>query len=436
MANAAGGRKTGWYHGWNIVAVCILAGAAASSLPVNGFSLFLVGWSRDLHVSFSTATLGITCFGLGCAVLSPFTGLATDRFPARIILAGGVFGMALFYIGMSYVTHIWQYLALYAVVGPISILACTTIPANAVVMRWFIKRLGLALGLTSMGLSVAGIVMPPIVAALLPHLGWRLIWRYAGIIIAVLVLPLILLVIREQPTEREGLHYITADGAATAGHHGHGTAAGGASLRWLDIASRRNFWMLVIAYLSMLIMYGGAGYNLTPIAASRNISVQLSAYLLSGWALAQMLATLGGGMLSDKFGNRLPLAAFAFLTAFGGVAVAFGQSLSLLMLGALLVGIGGGFWPLIASALAAEFGAAGFGRAFGTLLLFLPISSSPAFLVARSKEVYGSYVPVLLAFTAMSIVGGIACLFMREKRGGHVAPQEEARVERAVVSLP
>ncbi len=435
MANAASGAKTGWYHGWNIVAVCILAGIAASSLPVNGFSLFLQGWSRDLHVPFSTATLGITCFGLGAAVLSPFAGLITDRFPARIILACGIAGMAVFCIGISYVTQIWQFLALYAVVLPASVLGCTTIPANAVVMRWFVKRLGLALGLTSIGLSMAGVVMPPIVAALLPHLGWRLIWRFGGILIAVVVLPLILLVIREKPAERDGLHYMTTDGAASARHHLHGKASGVSSLRWVDILGRRNFWMLVIGYLAMLIMYGGAGYNLTPIAASRGINIQLSSYLLSAWALSQMAATLGGGVLSDKFGNRLPLAGFAFLTALGGVAVTFGQAMPVLVIGALLVGIGGGFWPLIASALAAEFGAAGFGRAFGTLMLFLPIGATPVFLVAKCKEVIGSYVPVLLAFAAIAAIGGIACLFLREKRGGQVTAREEAKLEESAVPL-
>ena len=439
MANAASGSKAGWYHGWNIVAVCILAGIAASSLPTTGFSLFLVGWSRDLHVSFSTLTLGITCFALGCAVLSPLTGVLTDRFPARTILAVGIAGVAVSSIAMSYVTHIWEYMLIYAIPLPISVLASTTVPSNAVVMRWFVKRLGLALGLTSMGLSMAGIVMPPIVAALMPELGWRMIWRLAGIIIGVVVLPLILFIVRERPSEQDGVHYLTAAGAAgPTGSHVHGAAAssGAPTLRWLDILARRNFWLLMVGYISMLILYGGAGYNLSPIGASHGFSIEMSSYLLSAWALAQAAATLGSGMLSDKFGNRLPLAGLAFLTALGGVVISlFGGSFPLLLLGAALAGLGGGFWPLIASVLASEYGAAGFGRAFGTLLLFLPLGSTPSFLVAKSKENLGSYAPALLGMAVLCVVGGLACLLIREKRGGHITPQEEAQIEEATVPL-
>lgn len=428
VARQATSQKSGWYHGWNIVAVCFLTGMAGSALPTNGFSLFLPDWSRDLHVPFSTLTLGITVFGLGCAALSPFIGWATDRFPARAILAVGMGGMAIFCIGISYITAIWQFLLLYALLLPVAVLASTTIPTNAVVMRWFVRRLGLALGITSMGLSIAGIVLPPVVAALLPDLGWRMIWRIAGIFMAAVLLPAVLLVIRERPAGRNGTYYLTADGAPAAGHHAH--AAGGASsLRWRDILARRNFWLLVVAYLAMLIMYGGAGYNLTPIATSRGFTEQISGYLLSAWALSQAAATLLSGIASDKFGNRIPLAALAFLTALGGLAVALGHGFPVLIVGALLVGVGGGFWPLIASALAAEYGAAGFGRAYGALMLFLPLGSTPAFLVAESKEATGSYVMVLLAFAAVAAIGGVCCLLMREKRGGHTTPDEKAEVE-------
>jgi MFS family permease len=424
----------GWYHGWNIVAICVLTGVAVQALPVNGFSLFLASWSHDLHVSFSTLTLGITEFALGTAIFSPLAGMIADRFAARIILACGVAGLAAFCIAISYVTEIWQYFALYAGLLPISILASTSIPQNKVVMRWFVRRRGLALGLIAAGASMAGVVMPPIVAALLPVLGWRMIWRLAGIILIVVILPLVLLIIRQQPASRHGQHYLTTDGAED-GQKEHGTAVdGSSSLRWKDILTRRNFWLLVAGYLLMLILYGGAGYNLPPIASYRGFSIQAGGFLLSAWSLAQMVASLGAGIASDKFGNRLLLALLAFLTAIGGVVLAFCPGFPLLLLGAALVGAGGGFWPLIASALAAEFGPANFGRAFGALMLFLPLGATPAFVVAKVKEITGSYVPSLLGLAILSVIGGICCLFLREKRGAQ-PPREAGLVENATIPL-
>jgi MFS family permease len=422
--------RGGWYHGWNIVGVCILSGIAANALPINAFSLFLHDWSAQLHVAVSTLQLGIAACGLTCALLSPVAGMLTDRFPARIILSCGLVGMALFCAGISVVERTWQYMVLYAVLLPLSLICATSIPANAVVSRWFVRRLGLALGLTAFGLGMAGVVMPPIIAKVMPILGWRTIWQIGAAVIAFVILPLVLLVVRERPTERDGLHYLAQDGGTAAGYAGHGhggSDAPGDALRWRDILASRNFWLLVIGYLPMLALYGGCGNNLTPIATSRGLSPTEAGLLLSAFSFCQLAATLGGGILSDRLGNRLPLAGLAFLTAAGGAILAFGQGFPLVLVGAMLAGVGGSFWPLLAAAVAMEFSGKGFGRAFGMLTFFLPFAVLSPFAVAKSQEASGSYAPALMVMVALAVLGGIACLFLRERRGLRTAPLEEAR---------
>ena len=86
---------------------------------------------------------------------------------------------------------------------PIPIVAClaSLVPANAVVSRWFVRRLGLALGLTALGQGLPGVILPPIIAAVLPSLGWRMIWRIGGIVIGLVILPIVVWVLRDRPTE-------------------------------------------------------------------------------------------------------------------------------------------------------------------------------------------------------------------------------------------
>jgi MFS family permease len=429
---AGAGSRGGWYHGWNIVGVCILSGIAANALPINAFSLFLHDWSAELHVAVSTLQLGIAACGLTCALLSPVAGMLTDRFPARAILSCGLVGMALFCAGISLIDRTWQYIVLYAVLLPLSLICATSIPANAVVSRWFVRRLGLALGLTAFGLGMAGVVMPPIIAKVMPILGWRTIWRTGAAVIAFVILPLVLFVVRERPTERDGLHYLAQDGGVAPGHHGHGGGGGGDgsgdALRWRDILSSRNFWLLVIGYLPMLALYGGCGNNLTPIATSRGLTPTEAGMLLSAFSFCQLAATLGGGILSDRVGVRLPLAGLAFLTATGGAILAFGHGFAAILSGAMLAGVGGGFWPLLAAAIATEFTGKGFGRAFGMLTFFLPFAVMSPFAVAKSEEASGSYAPALMVMAVLAVLGGIACLFLRERHGLHAVPREEARV--------
>ncbi len=151
-------------------------------------------------------------------------------------------------------------------------------------------------------------------------------------------------------------------------------------------------------------------------AVSRGLSPQTAGVLLSSFSLAQLVATLGGGMLSDRFGNRLPFAGLAFATALGGLALALGHSLFLIAIGAALAGFGGGFWPLLASGLAREFGPSGVGRAFGLVAFFVPGAILTPFIVAKLQESSGSYAPGLLALSLITVLGAGAALLIRERQ--------------------
>jgi MFS family permease len=121
-------------------------------------------------------------------------------------------------------------LALYALLLPVSVAFAATLTANAVVSRWFVRRLGLALGLTSFGLGLAGVVLPPIVAAVIPYLGWRLIWRFCGLLIAVIAVPLVLWIVRDLSTDARALRRLRQQPCSYCG--------GPRTLPWLPGCSR------------------------------------------------------------------------------------------------------------------------------------------------------------------------------------------------------
>jgi MFS family permease len=401
--------KLRWYHGWSIVAVCILAGIAASALPVNAYSLFLHDWSTLYAVPVSTLHIGFAAFGVGCSLIAPLIGMLADRYPIRRMFVLGLVTLIAFSVSLSLATRVWQYFTLFAVILPFAVTATTSLPANVLIARWFVRRRGLALSLTAVGLGLGGVVMPPIVASTLATLGWQTIWRLGAIVTALVVLPLVLLVLRERPVAADGTRYLSDD--AAVGHEPADT-----SLRWRDILTRRIFWLLVIVYLPMLASYIGCAGNLAPIVASRGLDPRVAGTFLSLLSLAQLAATLAGGLLSDRFGNRWPLAGLAAVTACGSALVALGHSTLSLGIGFLLVGAGASFWPLIASAIAVEFGAGAVGRVFGMVSFFLPFAVWSAYIVARTQEATGSYAPALLTITSLALAGGASCLlWLREK---------------------
>ncbi len=203
--------RSGWYYGWTIVAVCVLCQFAVNALTYSTYTLYLQDWSRDFHVPVSALQLAMLGMMMVVAAACPIVGIFVDRFSTKYILVCGLVGMALFYVAVSLAARSWQLIALYSLLAPIPFSLANSIPVNALISRWFTRRLGLALGLSAFGLGLAGVLLPPLVAAILPVLGWRMIWCAGAVVLLIVILPLIILVIRQSPTAREGLHYVAAD---------------------------------------------------------------------------------------------------------------------------------------------------------------------------------------------------------------------------------
>jgi MFS family permease len=411
-------RVRGWYYGWNIVAVCILSQVAANGLTYNSFSLFLPQWSAEMHSPISHFQLSVAAMVLGAALLAPIVGAFADKYDPRKLFAFGLTGMACFYLAISATRASWQIVALYAFLAPLPLCLATGVTANTVISRWFVRHLGLALGLSSFGVGMAGVVLPPVIAAILPGVGWRIIWRIAALVLVVIVMPLVVLILRDRPTEREGLHYLAGEPSRASHHH---RASGGAQISWREIVRRKNFWFVIAAYVPMMALYGGCAQNIAPYVANHGLAQQSAGVLISVFSLAHLIATLALGPISDRFGNRVPFAALAAITAAGAVVLAFASGVTSIAIGCVLVGFAGGLHTLLGASMAAEFGSSAFGRAYGLSLLFIPFASLAPFAIARVQETTGSYTPALLGMMVIVLAGGAVSLLLDERRGARGA---------------
>jgi MFS family permease len=413
----------GWYHGWNVVFATIVSQIAAYGLGVNSLSLFLHDWAGDLHSPASKILLAMPALGAAVAILSPMVGSVADRYPARWLFALGLIGIAIFSVAMSAVTATWQIWVLYGTLFPTSITLCSTIASNAIVSRWFVRRAGLALGLSGTGLGIAGVVLPLLTAFTMPIVGWREVWRAAGILTALVVLPFVVWIVRERSTERDGFQYM--DGVAAASlNHGHGLRNDD-NLRWRDILTSRNFWLLAFCFIPIVGLYFGTQQNLALIVASRGMTAKTASFLLAVFALLHVIATPILGLASDRFGSRRPLVFVGILAMIGAVLFGYGDSLPVLLAAIAFIGFSGSLWSLVAAAILAEFGARGVGRAFGALMLCLPVNMLSAAFIAKAQESTGSYGPPFLALGLLCLLGGTCALLMRERQGGHPTTAEK-----------
>jgi MFS family permease len=402
----------GWYYGWNIVAICVLTQIAANGLVFYAMPLFLKPWSDELHAPISDILLAYLPMMMLTSLSSPFIGALADRKPAQSLLGIGLVGLVLIHLAVSVATKAWQIQALYAFALPLPACLASALVCNPVVSRWFIKRAGLALGLSAFGIAITGIVLPPLVAEVMPLIGWRNVWLAAALVIGLVILPITLLVMRDRPTEREGMHYLTTDGEVQVSHHGHN----GSPLRWRDVLKRGNFWLLASLLIVVMNVYMGSLENMAPIALSRGFDQRTAGILLSILSFSHVASTLLMGVASDKFGNRVPLAFLSLTAASGAMLLGFGASLGTLVGGAAAVGLGGGIWPLLAAAIRAEFGAADMGSAFGMLMMTLMVPAVMPSMIARVQEVTGAYGSAMLALAVLALISGVCVLQLQENR--------------------
>jgi MFS family permease len=125
------------------------------------------GWNRGL-------TAGAFSFGfLISAIVTPYLGWLSDRRDPRLILETGVILMGAGLLVATLIQRPWQlYLTLGLLVGGgVDMLAYTA--QSIYLIRWFVRRRGLALSIAFSGVGIGSITILPWVQALISEAGWR-----------------------------------------------------------------------------------------------------------------------------------------------------------------------------------------------------------------------------------------------------------------------
>jgi cyanate permease len=285
-------------------------------------------------------------------------------------------------------------------------LLCGPLAAQTLAARWFESRRGLALGISTVGTSVGGFVMPPLVTTLQADLGWRDANDLLAMLVLVSVVPLVWLTLRNSPP-------------GTAPAPQAGTQAPGVHP---PLLRQRSFWLLVLAFTPMITAVSAAQQNLAPFAGDHGTSPQATAYLVSMMALAMMAAKVGFGALADRWDSRWP-----FFFALAILAIAFAlmlgrMSYSKLVVVCTLLGVAaGGFLPLLASAVSSRFGVAAFGRVMGMVGPFTTLAALGPWIAGYVRDVSGVYDTAWVIMALLLLPAAVAMALLQPRPA--VAPR-------------
>jgi predicted MFS family arabinose efflux permease len=407
----------GTFYGWWMVGAALLVQGFSVGFTQYAFPLFLKPVALEFDASRSSIAWGYSGLAVAMAALGPFLGRALDRRSIRGILCAGLLLMALGFALITVAPQLWLAGLLFAAMVGCGAMAAGPLSASKLVANWFLRRRGLALGISATGTSLGGFAFPPLLTLAIERFGWRGALLAMATALLCVALPVVAIAVVGRPEERgqgpDGDPPLPAGqpgAVAAAPVHGFG-----------ELLRNRNFLAITLAIGSVFAILGGLLTNLHAYATDLGISAERASLLLSSFSAFGVVGKLGFGAIADRWDKRaLVWIAMAMLAVFLCVLLAR-PSFAWLAAGSAVGGLAiGGFLPLWGALIADCFGREGFGRVMGLMgPLMLPLNITALQLAPWSFDATGSYQLAIRLFLGWLVLAAGALAFVRVPgRGG------------------
>lgn len=413
--------KQPFFFGYWILMATFLCLFFWAGLIMYSFSLYVqpltteFGWGRAA-IMFAPSLANIVT-----GLFSPVVGRLLRTFGAKKVMAFGSIIMGIGFSMLATVSELWQFYTLFFFIG-VGGASIGVIPTTSVVSNWFKKRRGWAIGILGMGIGAGGFAMPLLVGNyLIQSFGWRISFLTSGIMIALIVTPLALLVIKSKP-EDMGLHAdgiettVTEDLAQQEQSSRHDTTLH-------DALRSVPFWLIAVSFscfnMSNMIMF----QNHAPSLQDTGFSVAIAATAISLAGIGSTIAKFGFGWLCDFISAKYILIAGIILQILAVLIlmnIDAGSSNMLIYLYAFLMGLSFGSWlPSMTIMVGKNFGTTHYGVIYGTLNMVLMIFGAAGPVIAgRIFDVTGTYFWAFILVLILSAVSLPTILFVRNSRSG------------------
>ncbi|MFQ5860556.1 MAG: MFS transporter [Dehalococcoidia bacterium] len=400
------------FYGWVIVGTLFMVNFATQATGGLNFGLFVLPMSADLGISRSLIGWVQTARLLAGGLSGFLIGRLLDRFGPRFMIpvASLVTGACLVTLGA--ITHVWQFIALFAVIGAMGLSApggslLTSVP----VAKWFVRQRGRAMALATIGLGIGPITFLPVTQVLITWLEWRGAWVVLAVISVSITVPLALLFLRRQPEDLglrpDGAPAPEVDRAASQPWQAE-------EPRWTAGEALRTsaLWKLTGAFVLTGFALGAASVHRIPYWVERGFDPQIVSYSFSADAAGATVMALLAGLLVERLPVRfISAASFLGMALSVGLMLA-GSNLFFLFGSTVIFGLSVGANMIVQTFVWADY----YGRTFlGTIRGMV----LPAFLVSAAigapvtgyiYDVGNSYVPAWWLLLAILLLASLVML--------------------------
>ncbi|MDN0192943.1 MFS transporter [Bacillus stercoris] len=321
------------HYAWIIVSVTFLILLAVQGVRLS-FGAFVEPWERQFSMDRSTISLISTMSFIVYGISQPVIGRLVDKWGARAVLAWSALltGVSIF---LTYlVTSPWQLFLLYGLGVSLGVGGASNVAASVLVVNWFSKKRGLAFGIMEAGFGAGQMLLVPGSLMLIHWFSWKLTVVVLGLLLIVIVFPVALLMLRNNPSEKktEPIGGLAASEKETAPK----TTA----LSVTGMFRMRQFWFLILPFLICgFTTVGLMDTHLIPFSHDHGFSTTVTSAavsLLAGFNIAGILLS---GIVADRWSSRKILCFLYAVRAMSIVILIYSHEPYLLLAFAILFGL-------------------------------------------------------------------------------------------------
>ena len=292
---------------WMLAGALFLALFFIWGVAYDCFPILLPSVLKQFHLSKEQIGNVPAAQALAALVVGPLVGWLLDRIPAQIVMSVGAVLTAIGIVMMARAGSFHGVLVGSVVTG-VGLSASTILPATMVISNWFGERRGTALGLTTAGMELGGMVIAIVAGHLDAVYGWRFAYAVLAIPLVVIVAPLYLVFVRTRPEQ-------PAQSASIAKPSATEFMSSLPGLELNEALRTRAFWMLVVLQFCFTFAVGGSFIHLVQYLISIGYTLGAGTMVV-GFSLG--LALIGKpamGVLGDRIGGKNALALCLLLSA-------------------------------------------------------------------------------------------------------------------------
>jgi MFS family permease len=376
-------RRPRFFLGWTVVAAAALVTFAEVAFfnPVLG--VFIPEFEREFGWSRTEISAAVTVGSLASAVFAPFFGPLIDRHGGKWFIAGGIFVMGVCLVSLANMQTEWQFFIIYAI-GRGMASGLIALAASVTVSKWFIRKRGLAVGVTTLGSRAGFAILPLGVQLIIDAEGWRT----AAYVLAATVLTIGILPTLRWLHARPEHFGLEPDGEPRRVVEGETRVVIEREVSWTqrEAVRTRAFWLVTAAISLQAWAAGAVNLHQIPHLVDQGLEPEAAAFVITLVAGFSAGGAIIEGVLDEKIGARRTLIIGLLGSAVGMV----------ILMNTTSMAMGVAF-------------AAVYGLAFGLMVTSGQIVFADYFGREALGAIRGSAAPFQMALNAVGpIVGGLA----------------------------